>query len=56
MTNRYVIPYHRNLNLLKYHGLRSAAFELMDNSQIGTVEHLYGKGRNVTRHWNQRVK
>jgi len=27
------LPEHHTLNLLKYHGLRSAAFELMDNSQ-----------------------
>ena len=31
-TNMY-LPEHHTLNLLKYHGLRSAAFELMDNSQ-----------------------
>jgi len=56
MTNKYVIPEHLTLSLLKYHGLRTAAFELMGNSQIGTVKHLYGKGRSVTRHWNQRLK
>jgi hypothetical protein len=44
------------VNLLKYHGLRSAAFELIDNRKTGTVKHLYGKGRSVTRLWNQHVE
>jgi hypothetical protein len=31
-------------NPLKHHELRSAAFELIDNSKIGIVKHLHGKG------------
>jgi hypothetical protein len=45
-----------HVNLLKYHGLLSAAFELIDNSKIGRVKHVYGKGRSVTLLWSQSVK
>jgi hypothetical protein len=42
MTAKYVITGTINVkNLFKYHGLCSAAFELMDKSKTGIVENTF---------------